>query len=250
MESRANQSSFDRSSLDFNNHRYKIRGTKVASPYPVQITPAEARLVFSLQRHFEPENIFPELYLPKVNSQTRRAADLSSFTLGAETKNLSGSEHTQIDCLAVNQQGIFVFESKDYSGAIYGDAEDHLWTQVLGFGQNKYTFYNPIRQNATHIAALTDFLPDDFPIYSVVVFGREATLMKASNLPEHCFVITQPQIYSLFNKLPKSLSDVDVAMIYQYLQDHRTLPDAIVRREHVTNIQDSLAKPDSLRRVL
>lgn len=243
MESRTKQSGFNESSLDFNNHRYKIRGTKVTSPYPVQITPAEARLVFSLQKHFNPENIFPELYLPKVTKQTRHAADLSDFTLGAETKNLSGSEYTQIDCLAINQQGIFVFESKDYSGVIYGDADDHLWTQVLGFGQNKYTFYNPIRQNATHIIALADFLPDIFPIFSIVVFGREATLMKTTNVPERCFVITQPQIYNLFNQLPKSLSDIDIVMIYQYIQDHRTLPDAIVRREHITDIQDSLAKP-------
>lgn len=250
MESRANTGGPEKGTLDFNNHRYKIRGTKVTSPYPVQITPAEARLVFSLQRYFDPENIFPEYYAPKVNNQTRKAADLENFTLGANQKNLSGSEHTQIDCLAINQQGIFVFESKDYSGAIYGDAEDHLWTQVLGFGQNKYTFYNPIRQNATHIAALADFLPEGLPIFSVIVFGREATLMKAANLPERCFVVTQPQIYNLFRKLPKALSDVDIVMVYQYLQDHRTLPNAIVRREHVTDIQDSLAKPDSSRHVL
>lgn len=126
---------------------YAIPGTKVASPYPVQPTPAEIRLVFSLQRYFEPTNIFVDYYVPKVNFQTHHSYDLTEFTLGASVKHLAGSEYVQIDCVAINQQGIFVFESKDYSGYIYGDGLHKSWTQVLNYGKTKHQFYNPIRQN-------------------------------------------------------------------------------------------------------
>lgn len=48
---------------------YKIRGTKVVSPYPTNLTPGEVRLVFSLEKVFLPERIFADCYFPKVDAR-------------------------------------------------------------------------------------------------------------------------------------------------------------------------------------
>lgn len=85
---------------------------------------------------------------------------------------------SEIDLLMIHEKGIFVFESKNYSGWIFGSAEQLNWTQSLQNGE-KNKFYNPIRQNRTHIKALAEFLEkpaSDFTSY--IVFSERCTLKK------------------------------------------------------------------------
>ena len=214
---------------------YKIRGTKVSLPYPPQLTPAEVHLVFRLQRYFDPARIFPELYLPRHTQKTSSVP--LDFVLG--TPDLRGSEITQIDCLAVNSQGIFIFESKDYLGYIYGRGNDRFWTQVTQYGKAKYRFYNPIRQNQTHIRAVREVLgpaTERCPIYSVVVFGPDATLKSISSLPEHSFVIHHAKIPELLAKIPKNQLDERIeAKIFDLIINNRIYPTIIMRRDHAND---------------
>ena len=46
---------------------------------------------------------------------------------------------TEIDLLMIHEKGIFVFESKNYSGWIFGSADQLNWTQSLQNGdKNKF----------------------------------------------------------------------------------------------------------------
>jgi hypothetical protein len=82
--------------------------------------------------------------------------------------------YSQMDHLVISSFGIFVIESKNYSGYIFGKAQDNDWSQVL-YGKNneKKTFHmpNPIKQNISHIKALQKVLTK-FPIFyhNIVVF--------------------------------------------------------------------------------
>ena len=64
----------------------------------------------------------------------------------------------QIDYVIVSPYGIFVIETKDYSGWIFGDKNRKVWTQSLPNGE-KFTFQNPLRQNYAHIKTLQKHLP-------------------------------------------------------------------------------------------
>ena len=66
-------------------------------------------------------------------------------------------EMSEADVVYITQKGIFVFESKNYSGWIFGDEKDTYWTASLPGGQ-KNRFYNPIRQNRTHIKWLQKYV--------------------------------------------------------------------------------------------
>ncbi len=66
----------------------------------------------------------------------------------------SGS--TQIDHIIVSKYGIFVVETKDWSGWIFGDERAAYWTQSI-FG-NKTRFQNPLRQNYRHKMSLSKYL--------------------------------------------------------------------------------------------
>jgi hypothetical protein len=81
---------------------------------------------------------------------------------------------TQVDHILVSRFGVFVIETKDYSGWIFANAKDANWTQVLF--KKKFKFQNPIFQNLRHVRAvqgLLDFLPAQ-AVTSIVVFTGDA----------------------------------------------------------------------------
>ncbi|WP_293915523.1 MULTISPECIES: NERD domain-containing protein [unclassified Sphingobacterium] len=90
---------------------------------------------------------------------------------------------SQIDHIVVSQYGIFVIETKNYKGWIFGSENSYEWTQVIF--NNRYKLYNPLRQNLGHIKALKANLEkypylDYFPI---VVFTGKAHLKVNSSFP-------------------------------------------------------------------
>jgi restriction system protein len=88
---------------------------------------------------------------------------------------LTGGETTQIDHILVTDTGIFVIETKHYSGWIFGNPGDAEWTQVIF--RHKSRFQNPLRQNYRHIKALQCLfsLPAE-AFHSIVVFTGDAEL--------------------------------------------------------------------------
>ena len=64
----------------------------------------------------------------------------------------------------LHESGLYVIESKNYSGWIFGNEEQDHWTQCLRgkfHTTQKHSFYNPLLQNETHICALMELLKDD-----------------------------------------------------------------------------------------
>ena len=87
---------------------------------------------------------------------------------------------TEADVILLHESGIYVFESKNYGGWIFGDESQEYWVQVLPAGQKKSVkspFFNPIFQNKVHIKWLKIFLDNPvLPFYSYIVFSDSCTL--------------------------------------------------------------------------
>ena len=75
---------------------------------------------------------------------------------------------TQIDHVLVSIYGIFVIETKNIKGWIFGAASSDKWTQVI-FGK-KNQFQNPIKQNYRHTKCLSEHLKIDHDLFKPVVF--------------------------------------------------------------------------------
>ena len=92
---------------------------------------------------------------------------------------MSGPTSTsEIDVVMLHEKGVFVFESKNYSGWIFGSADQRNWTVTL-IAKSKYQFYNPIKQNRAHVKALSSYLgikEDTFKSY--IVFSERCELKK------------------------------------------------------------------------
>jgi hypothetical protein len=80
---------------------------------------------------------------------------------------------TQIDHILITEAGIFIIETKHYTGWIFGDPRDHKWTQVIY--RKKSHFQNPLMQNYGHIKTVQALfkLPES-AFVGVVVFTGDA----------------------------------------------------------------------------
>lgn len=87
---------------------------------------------------------------------------------------VNDGKSSQIDHIVINPHGIFVIETKNYSGEIYGSENQREWTQVLAYGKVKNKLYNPLKQNATHIYNVKKIV-GRLPVYSLVVFVQNNT---------------------------------------------------------------------------
>jgi Holliday junction resolvase-like predicted endonuclease len=90
---------------------------------------------------------------------------------------------SEIDLIGMDNKGIYVFEIKNYSGWIYGNAYDKNWTQTMN-RNSKFKFYNPIRQNYNHIQHIKNYLniEDDSLFVSYIVFGSKAVFKNLKNI--------------------------------------------------------------------
>ncbi len=81
----------------------------------------------------------------------------------------SSSGTTQIDHIIVSAFGVFIVETKNLSGWIFGSQNKPVWTQSI-YGWN-YTFQNPLRQAHRQKVILASFLGlEESLIRPVIVF--------------------------------------------------------------------------------
>ena len=84
---------------------------------------------------------------------------------------------TQIDHIIVSRYGIFVIETKNMEGWIFGGEQQPQWTQSL-YGKT-FRFQNPLHQNYRHTRALEEFLGlPGTHFHSVVCFVGETCQLK------------------------------------------------------------------------
>lgn len=91
------------------------------------------------------------------------------------------TSESELDVLMLHDTGVYVMESKNYSGWIFGSEGQRQWAQTFDNG-HKERFYNPIIQNRSHVRALSAHLgmPEDV-FYSYIVFSERCELRKVPN---------------------------------------------------------------------
>lgn len=110
----------------------------------------------------------------RVNRQALRKLNPEVYTLLSNVTIPTKSGRTaQIDHVILSEFGIFVVETKNYSGWIFGSYNNRQWTQVLY--EDKFRFQNPIKQNYGHIRALAELLGlPESKFHNVVCFAGGA----------------------------------------------------------------------------
>lgn len=140
---------------------------------------------------------------------------------------------SQIDHIVIRPNGLFVIETKNYSGRIYGNENQHEWTQVLAYGKVKNKLYNPLKQNATHIYKINKIINARVNIRSLVVFVQSNTkYINAQN------VIPLFDLKKNLKRLNEyTLTEEEMKNIYQQLINAKA-NNTVSKKEHVQGIQD------------
>jgi len=146
----------------------------------------------------------------------------------------------EIDLLMIHEKGIFVFESKNYSGWIFGSAEQLYWTQCLKNGE-RYKFYNPIKQNDTHIYALAPIL--DIPateFMSCIVFSERCALKSVPEDTYDTMIVRRPnmlrKIREYFEYTPIKYTHTEIQTLTEKLVPFVDVDDDEIQ-QHIENIQ-------------
>lgn len=151
-----------------------------------------------------------------------------------------GDGLTEIDILFIHENGLYVIESKNYSGWIYGRENDYRWTQVFNNGK-KFKFYNPIKQNRTHVNALQKLLsnlPTEL-FSSLIIFSDRCTLKSIEVTSQNVQVMKRKNLLSRC-KNGTSSNSLPVYTIYTKLQKYTNVSDQ-VKKEHIQNINEKLS---------
>ena len=112
--------------------------------------------------------------------------------------------YSEIDVLLLHETGVYVFESKNLSGSVYGDEKHPQWQRYKTNGE-KGSIPNPILQNKRHIDCLCVFLNQNkyqFRTFSMIVFGNKS---KLKYIPENKSLTSIHEICNLEIELVKKM---------------------------------------------
>lgn len=144
---------------------------------------------------------------------------------------------TQIDHVLIGKKGIFVIETKDFSGTIKGKEYSKEWTQNL----NGYTneFYNPIRQNYGHIKALENLTKRRNIFISTIVFTNKSNIKEVNTETP---VIQLKDLKKFIKKYPSdiNINKEEINSIYNLIKKNN-INSKRIRKKHVKNINRKIA---------
>lgn len=140
---------------------------------------------------------------------------------------------TQIDHIFVSRFGVFVVETKNMKGWIFGGEYQAQWTQKIY--KKSFRFQNPLRQNYRHVKALESAL-DISPevIHSVVVFAGQSKFK--SSMPAN---VTQGGGYIRYIRSFSEpvLSEPEVLGVLSRINSGRLAPTRETHRQHVQQLR-------------
>lgn len=192
----------------------------------------------------------------KINLQLDRLPKGCMYLSDLMLPNPAGkSGYAQIDHIVITPYGLFVIETKNYSGDISGAKKDKMWLR-----DGKYEIFNPLRQNYGHIMTLKKVLSkySELNYYSIVTFTLRATIsdvddeiksIKSSELVIYDTAISETinrKINILSREKDKDLvSEKDIRQIYDQLSSSN-ITDNSIRQKHVsTNKSRNLERQDN-----
>lgn len=144
---------------------------------------------------------------------------------------------TQIDHIIVSPYGVFVVETKNMKGWIFGNAQQRQWTQKI-FRHNQ-KFQNLLHQNYKHVKNLQALLGlTDSQFHSLVVFVGDATF-KSETPPN----VTKGRGYLRFIKSHQNtvLTPEQVSEVIERIASERLTASYKTHRAHVRHVQEIVA---------
>lgn len=140
---------------------------------------------------------------------------------------------TQIDHVIVSKYGVFVIETKNMRGWIFGSANQKMWTQQIY--KYKCQFQNPLHQNYKHTETLRlalEIEPDK--VFSLVVFIGDSDFK--TPMPDNV-VYAGGYIRFIKSKVQPILSELEVLNLCKKIESGRLTSSIKTHIDHVKHVK-------------
>jgi hypothetical protein len=171
----------------------------------------------------------------RVGRRLRRLPD-EEFAVISDLMIQTSAGTRQIDHLVISRSGIFVIETKNFSGWIHGNENSEYWAQTIYRARTK--FRNPVKQNWAHVYALKEVLSDLKRIvyHPIVVFVGTA---KLKNVYSRTPVIYDHELLrTILDASGETNLTVDQVRQIVHRLNEACIQDRHVKREHVRRVQE------------
>ncbi|EKK7180207.1 NERD domain-containing protein [Vibrio alginolyticus] len=161
----------------------------------------------------------------------------SDYTLIKDVTLPTGDGTTQVDHIVVSKYGLFVVETKNMKGWIFGSARQRQWTQKIYRHSSK--FQNPLHQNYKHIKALETLLGcSEEHLHSVIVFIGDSTF-KTEMPPNVTYARGSIRYIQQFNQVV--FSDRDYARLTESINQIKLKRGVITDLKHRKHVKEVVA---------
>ncbi|EOA8959562.1 NERD domain-containing protein [Vibrio harveyi] len=161
----------------------------------------------------------------------------SDYTLIKDVTLPTSDGTTQVDHIVVSKYGIFVVETKNMKGWIFGSARQKQWTQKIYRHSSK--FQNPLHQNYKHIKALEILLGcSEEHLHSVIVFIGDSTF-KTEMPPNVTYARGSIRYIQQFNDVV--FSDNDYARLAESINRLKLKRGVITDLKHRKHVKEVVA---------
>ncbi|WP_257351638.1 nuclease-related domain-containing protein [Pseudalkalibacillus decolorationis] len=190
-----------------------------------------------------------DIQLDQLPKEYKHLNDIQVINPGAKTG------FSQIDHVVISPYAIFVIETKNYQGTVYGGKDRKAWS-VNG----KFKMMNPFIQNYGHIQALRNYIDEKYhPLFiSMVSFTKRCTF-KIDELDFRKIASDELLVYDieLFDYIRRKvsvlkiqhkeplLSENDINKIYQAITE-ANITDQTIREEHVKFLKEGKSKAEEI----
>jgi len=144
----------------------------------------------------------------------------------------SSNGTTQIDHLLISPFGLFIVETKNIKGWIFGSEDQVKWTKSL-YGRN-YSFQNPVRQTFRQKKILAKFLSIDEPFIHTVIFFAGDCKFKTP-MPSNVIKSGLGRYIKRFKT--KILSASDISQILRKLEQHISI-STLSKKDHLQSLRE------------
>lgn len=157
----------------------------------------------------------------------------TEWTLFRDITLEKAGKTSQLDLVLLSKRGLFVIECKNYSGWIFGTADQRRWTQT--FFRKKFYFQNPLIQNDKHVQVLAEILelaPER--LTSIVLFSRRSSIR--TELPGTVCQGVDPLVEFVEGHRDAVFTAVEVSGIRHQLEQKRLKTGRATNRQHRKNV--------------
>ncbi|MDX2368245.1 MAG: NERD domain-containing protein [Colwellia sp.] len=185
-------------------------------------------------------NLLIKFFLDKKDYHLIKNVTLPTFTDDKEQGT------TQIDHIIVSKYGIFVVETKNMKGWIFGSENQKQWTQQIF--KHKSKFQNPLHQNYKHVKTLEDLLlaesnANSDSIFSVIIFIGDSTFK--TKMPENVR-FSRSGIEYIKSKTDIVFKDGEVVSLVAKIENGRLERNFKTNCQHIKHVREIIEEKSDI----